>query len=506
MKSILSRIMYRVVSPCVRLLHASGICAAPLLLPGLESPRWVMGRLGAWVRYQSALRRVPAYHDFLEKKRSMAALAPSSWSTGSALAASFENLPFTDKENYVKVFSLDSRCVGGRMPKRGVIIDESSGSSGTPTNWIRGNKERASNRRAVKLGLARALGKEPPFVINAFALGPWATGINITLALSSSVRMKALGPDLAKIENTLLHFGPDFHYVIMGYPPFLKNLADSPRIDWKRYHISMIFGGEGMGESMRRYLQAKGIGKVYGSYGASDLDINLAAETDFTIALRRLLEANPALSKNLLRHPGALPMIFQFNPADFFIETTSEGELLVTVCRPGCLTPKVRYNIHDLGHVVRFPELKRILALEKIRPSDLDPAALDLPILFHYGRSDLSAAYFGCKIPPADIQETLFRMPELARTVDAFQLRTFDDEGGDKRLALALETKEGSLMEGAGHWGTLLFDTLASINQDFRESRRMVPMGKEPFLEFHAPGTGPFIGSDIRIKRNYVQK
>jgi phenylacetate-CoA ligase len=496
MNSIAARFAYRISSPALRMLHASGFCSGPLALPGFESLRWRVGRLGAWVRFQSARRRVPGYRDFLLSKVS----------EGMESSEKFASVPPTDKENYVKVFSLESRCVGGRLPTRGVVIDESSGSSGLPTNWVRGEKERAANRRVLNLSLRRALGKEPPFVINAFALGPWATGINITLALASSCRMKALGPDIAKIENTLIQFGPGHHYVIMGYPPFLKNLVDQAKLDWRRYQVSMIFGGEGMGESMRRYLQEKGIGKIYGSYGASDLDINLAAENDFTIALRRLLESRPSLAKRLLRHPGALPMIFQFNPADFFIETNAQGEMLVTVCRPGCLAPKIRYNIHDLGHVIRFPNLLRILEEEGVQISGLDANALDLPLLFHYGRSDLSVAYFGCKIPPADIQETLFRMPELARAVDAFQLRTFDDQGGDKRLALALEVAPDGLPEGPQHWGAALFDILAGINQDFRESRRMVPAGKDPFLEFHRPGTGPFSGADIRIKRNYVQR
>jgi phenylacetate-CoA ligase len=159
-----------------------------------------------------------------------------------------------------------------------------------------------------------------------------------------------------------------------------------------------------------------------------------------------------------------------------------------------------------VGHVLRFPDLVEILSKEGVRVSDLDAKALDLPLLFHYGRSDLSAAYFGCKIPPADIQETLFRLPELARVVDGFQLRTFDDDEGDKRLSLALEVPPDALAAGPAQWAETLFDTLATINQDFRESRLMVPVGKRPSLEFHAPGTGPFSGADIRVKRNYVRR
>ena len=226
--------------------------------------------------------------------------------------------------------------------------------------------------------------------------------------------------DLEKIANALRHFGPEHHYLILGYPPFLKQLVDRADIDWKRYRVSMAFGGEGMSESMRRYLQQKGIAKVYGSYGASDLELNMAAETDLTIALRRLLENRPELAARILRPGGTLPMIFQFNPSEFFVETNADGELLITICRPNYVAPKVRYNIHDLGHVMRYPDLRAVLAGEGIDLRSLDPGALDLPLLFHYGRSDASVSYYGCKIPPSDVQESLFRVPALAATVDAF--------------------------------------------------------------------------------------
>ena len=453
-----------------------------------------MGRLGVWVRFQSAWRTVPAYRDFVRLHM-----------TGDpADTLHLGGIPATDKTNYVKVFSLSQRCERGQLPRHGLVIDESSGTGGAPTNWVRGARERAANARSLRRGLTWRLGSEPLFVINAFALGPWATGINLTLSLSSWCQIKSLGPDLAKIGNTLRAFGPAHHFVIMGYPPFLKQLVDHLDLDWRQYNVSMIFGGEGMPESMRAYLLDRGIKRVYGSYGASDLELNIGAETDLTIGLRRMLAERPSLAARLLQHRGSVPMIFQFNPADFFAESTNDGELEFTVCRPGYAAPKVRYNIHDLGHVMRFPELRRHLSDEGIDLGTLDTAPLDLPLLFLYGRSDASVAFYGCKIPPADVQEALFRLPELARQVDAFRLHTFDDSQGDKRLIVLLEVAPDALAQGPAAWTAKVFDALAGVNQDFRESRRMVPTGKEPQLEFHEPGTGPFAGADIRIKRQYT--
>jgi phenylacetate-CoA ligase len=493
MNALLIRIKTLCLSPLLWLLHTSGFCSTLLMLRGMESVRWRIGRAGAWVQYRTALRRVPAYADLMHRLPGAAASQPT-----------IESVPPIDKTNYVSVFPLEARCLDGVFPATSMLIDESSGSSGKPTNWIRGVHERADNGRTIKRGLQHRLGHEPLFFLNAFALGPWATGINLTLSLSSWARIKTLGPDIAKITNALQQFGTAHHYVIMGYPPFLKQLVDRSGIDWHQYRVSMVFGGEGMSESMRRYLQQKGIARVYGSYGASDLELNIAAETEFTIALRRLLESQPTLAAKVFRHAGALPMIFQFNPSEFFIQSNDEGELLVTICRPRYVAPKVRYNIHDLGHVMRMPELRTLLAEEWAALERLAPDALDLPLLFHYGRSDASVSYYGCKIPPADVQEALFRLPHLARLVDAYQLQTFDDADGDKRLVIALEVEAEGLREGAETWRGCVFDTLAQVNQDFRESRRMVPSGKEPSLELHGIGAGPFAGADIRIKRKYV--
>ena len=484
--------IHRLLAPLWYLLHRSGLCSTVFMLRGFERVRWHVGRIGVRVRYESALQQVPAYRDFVS--------AHTSRHDKSAA-----DLPVTDKINYVNAYPMDARCESGRIPLRGVMIDESSGSSGRPTNWVRGAHERAANARTIRRGLKRRLqGDRPLFFINAFALGPWATGINLTLALSSWGRLKSLGPDIVKIANTLNDFGPSQHFVIMGYPPFLKQLLDRADVDWSRFTVSFIYGGEGMSESMRRYFEHRGIERVYGSYGASDLELNLAAETDFTIALRRLMETRPEIAARLMRHTGALPMIFQYNPADFFLETTVGGELLVTVCRPGYVAPKIRYNIHDLGHVMRFPALSALLAEFGVDITTLDANAMDLPVLLHYGRSDLSVAWYGCKIPPADVQETLFRMPAFATGIDAFRLHTFDDADGDKRLVIALEQVQELPPPPTETWSGQFFDTLAAVNQDFRESRRMAPAIKPPRLELHPQGTGPFDGADIRIKRQYV--
>ena len=45
--------------------------------------------------------------------------------------------PETTKDGYVRRYGFAERCRHGRIPVAGTVVDESSGSSGTPFNWLR---------------------------------------------------------------------------------------------------------------------------------------------------------------------------------------------------------------------------------------------------------------------------------------------------------------------------------------------------------------------------------
>jgi hypothetical protein len=151
-RTILGWLGYAFLSPAFLLLHSIGFCSGPLALRGLERLRWQMGLMGAWVRFQNAARTVPAYATFLDRS-----------GTHAASSLTLSGVPPTDKQCYVNVFPLEARCTGGRFPTSGVMIDESSGSSGMPTNWIRGAAERDANRRTIRYGLRHASATDRSF-------------------------------------------------------------------------------------------------------------------------------------------------------------------------------------------------------------------------------------------------------------------------------------------------------------------------------------------------------
>jgi len=473
----------------IKLIHISGI----------NKIRTFNSKARAYSEFIKAKRRVPAYKAFLKthnfSKPSFSGLVPN-----------IHEIPEIDKKNYINKFSIDARCVGGKIPTKNIIIDESSGSSGTATNWVRGLKERKRNAKMIEFGMRSLVGKEPLFVINAFALGPWATGVNVTMSCVSFSKLKSLGPEKEKIENTLKQFGKNHNYVIMGYPPFLKYLVDNSEIEWEKFNIAFIFGGESMSEGMRDYLFQKGIKKAYSSLGASDLELNISAENDFTISLRRLLRSNQSLQSKLLKHTGALPMIFQYNPTDFLIESSEAGELIVTIGRPDYISPKVRYNIHDRGHTLSIKDLYSILKSLNISLDKLARPQTDLPLLFHYGRADMTVSFFGANISPTDINEVIYSLPELSKIVNSYNLTIDEDNEGNKKLIISIEVQKGETIELLDLEKTqaAFFDNLSKINQDFREARKMLPNNRLTIISFEDFGSGSFKENDIRIKAKYI--
>lgn len=480
-----------------RLLVSSEATYRLLFVPGFERVRWRLGHWHAWLAYERARRDVPAYRAFLAEQGD-----PRPRVRG--LTPDLSVVPVTDKDVYVRRYSVEERCRGGTIPRAGVVIDESSGTSGEPNNWVRGPEELREVKRALQVALHHQLGREPLFVLNAFALGPWATGMNVSMSVVDIAILKSVGPDVVKIENTLRQFGPRYRYLIAGYPPFLKHVVDTIELDWSAYDVTAVFGGEGMSEAMRVYL-LRSFRRVFGSYGASDLEINIAAENDFTVALRGLLAEHEGLRGRLCRQEGALPMVFQYNPLDYHVETSTEGTLVVTVSRTRNASPKIRYDIRDLGHVVRFPEARHALRSAGVDVDDLGSRHSDLPLLFLYGRADHAVPYFGCKITPANVEEAVFSLPELAGCVGSFALLVSEDDEATKRLALALELREGG--EPPADTEALraaVLGRLAELNQDYREAARFMPAESVPTLELHAAGTGPFAGQDVRLKRHYI--
>ncbi len=276
------------------------------------------------------------------------------------------------------------------------MIDESSGSSGLPHHWVRSASERKDVRRLLQLNYDLMYGDRPRMLLNCFALGPWATGMNVSMSLADVGVLKSIGPDIQKLENTLHAFGTCYDYLVFGYPPFVKSFVDSTSLNLASYRMDLVVGGEGISERLRAYL-GRHFRSVRSSYGASDLEINIGIETDWTVVLRARCAADPALSLALFGRDSP-PMIFQYNPLDFLVEPLEGGEMAFTVCRVDGAAPKIRYNLRDQGGTYTWRALATRLAAHGIVASSLAARRGHFPILYLFGRSDLTVAFFGAKV------------------------------------------------------------------------------------------------------------
>ncbi|MEP7028235.1 MAG: CoF synthetase, partial [Candidatus Eisenbacteria bacterium] len=314
---------------------------------------------------------------------------------------------------------------------------------------------------------------------------------------------KSIGPDVKKLEATLHTFGKDYRYLVMAYPPFARAFVDATTLDLAAYHLDLVCGGEGMSEALRTHL-SRSFRSILSSYGASDLEINIGIETAFTVALRRCCAEDPALSRALFARDTP-PMIFQYNALDYVIETTPEGTLLFTIVRVDGAAPKLRYDLRDIGGTMTSRELAARLRAQGIAPASLAESRSAFPLLYVFGRGDLTVAFYGAKLYPTDLEAVIQGRAELAAVVRGFQFASVEDQEARRQLEIRLElVAEPSQTVPDPAWiRDAFYDGLADANQDFREVRRMFPR-EALAISIHPFGTGPFAGADDRIKRKYI--
>lgn len=479
----------------------------PRLLAGL-------GQLRAERASWRAAKRVPAYRDFLEQ----AAVDPDDLFPFGILG----RLPETDKRNYIDRYGLMERCVGGSVPYPGTTIDESSGSTGTPYNWIRGRREREVAHRNISFFARYAFGDGPLVTLNAFSMGAWAAGMNMSLGMTRHGIVKSIGPDIDKLLSTLTYLGPSYRFLISGYPPFLKHLLDEGArrgFPWDRYEVHGLVGGEGMTEELRDVLLER-FRSVYSGYGATDIEIGMAAESPVSVALRRLARRRPDVREALFGDDPRLPMVFQYNPLIHFLEVNELGEIICTVSRLDLLSPRIRYNVHDEGGLLGFATARERLAafgfdIERLgeRDETAGPRGplpwsrpIPLPFLWVNGRRDATISVMGANIYPEDIETVVYRDPTLVPRLHSFLLSTVDDERGVPRPMVALELADMAGVDD--RWRAAMADQLrdglTGLNIDYRSSIAEFPDAMQPIVTTYGLGEGPFAADATRIKQTRI--
>jgi len=450
-----------------------------------------------------ARRTVPAYRS----ATSTANPWRSAFETG-RLASYLEALPVLDKAGYIDRYPLPQRCRDGRLPAQGVELDESSGSSGRPYQWLRSRTELDQIEQGLAVQarcMLHTRAHQRVVVLNCFSMGAWATGSSVTAALRGLGLTKSCGPDADKALAALELIGPDACYVICGYPPFLATFLDAAAargIELHGYELWGFVGGEGMTEALRTRLE-RVFFQVRSAYGASDLDIGVAGETEPAVALRRAAAADPDLAQALFGHTGRLPMVFQYDPSTYHVETI-DGELVVTVTRR-LLSPRVRYAVHDAGGSISY---RAALAIAEAHGVRLPAGGPRLPFLFVAGRADSTLSYLGANLYPEDVDAALGTLADQHPDyrLGAFCLEMVDAPDGTSTPRIHVEAAgfEADVATVAEQLRAGIAEWLVTHNRDWAaaaaEDSRALAFEICPT----AAGTGPFQANAGRIKRRYV--
>lgn len=499
-------------------------------------------------RFKEAKAKVPAYKEHLEKE-------------GFELSGTTKlaDVPVTTKDNYIKTHMDDAwnTHIKGEFPDR-YKIDTSTGTTGKPTVWLRSDEEIRTVKNSIMTVGKFILGQREMLTVNAFALGPWATGLSVHELSRENGSVFSPGDDPEKIlecidlqysyeqnqlkkavtkfqrslsrtlkeddnvEDRLIDLGNDilsnllnnrelkvteavnqvltkkdfpqlYRYrhrytkmirklnakkkqiVISGYPPFLMELPrmieevakqklqreidsagddDEKRAElqaqiddfdpiayFSKYNLIGLVGGQAISEPMRDQMVDKGFMQVMSSLGASDLDINLGQETEAEVELRRTLQDNPGMAREMFGTNKGVPMVFRYDPLNYHIEVGDEDNHLIYTCnRDNRSSPRVRYDIKDTGRVYAASDVNAMLTKYGIFNDRLKTKS-NQPYLFIWGRD--STAAFGKVNVPFDELEGALKKVDPNEDVLKRAFYSYETDDNQNRFDIWLELNDG---------------------------------------------------------------
>ncbi|PIN76682.1 hypothetical protein COV17_01515 [Candidatus Woesearchaeota archaeon CG10_big_fil_rev_8_21_14_0_10_36_11] len=433
-----------------------------------------------------------------------------------------ERVPQKNKENYVRRYPIEARCMYEKLPAHG-NIDESGGTSGVATNWIHDFEEQNLLFRSLKFEFNYIFdGNTKNFlVISAWSTGPWATGVKFCELMERMALVKNTATDPKDIIKTLKMFGTNKNYLIGGYPPFVKNLIDecSREINWKRYNIDLVTGGEGVTLEWVNHIRKKlrPETKIISSYGASDVDIGIGFESPICFHIRKAVAGNKELQEKLFGKERELPMIFQYNPTVHYIRniTNKEGkpEFEITLLDKKAAIQKIKYNLHDEGKKFAYKELIFIMEghdknfLTNFMKKSGSKDILKLPFLCIFGRSDGTLSFDGANVFPDQIETSIIKNKDVAKKTNRFKIqKKYDrDHNVQFHVHIELKNRHKPSVSLKNKYAKIILDELMDVNPDFKESYTKNKKLK-PIINVYVFNHPLFRQDNVKAKNSYIIK
>ncbi|TVP64089.1 MAG: phenylacetate--CoA ligase family protein [Nodularia sp. (in: Bacteria)] len=403
--------------------------------------------------FNDVATNVPAYKAFLAAQKID--------STAIHTFEDFQKLPVINKENYISRYPLAQLCRYGKLEACDMIAT-SSGSTGKPTFWPRffTDELQIATRFEQIFHDSFYADSRRTLAVICFSLGTWVGGMfttNCCRYLASKgypLTVITPGNHKAEILRIVQEIGGAFDQVVLlGYPPFLKDVIDTglaDGVEWQQYQIKLVMAGEVFSEEWRS-LVGQRVGAqnpCYDSaslYGTADAGV-LGNETPLSICIRRFLAENPDAAKALFGE-SRLPTLVQYDPNSRLFEV--EDSTLLFSGDNGI--PLIRYNIMDTGGIIGYDTMLEFLAewgfdpVENLRSQtqQLPRGIHPLPFVYVFGRSNFIVSYFGANIYPENVTVGLEqgRIPQWV--TGKFVLQVKEDADQNRFLSIVVELAPG---------------------------------------------------------------
>ena len=424
---------------------------------------WQIGKERALDLFHKAAVRVPAYKDFLRRHKILHKKIRT--------IQDFQQVPFTDKKNYIRKYSLEKRCWDGQLHPANILA-MSSGTSGEPTFWPRSGFQEFEAAIIHEL-LYRYLfdiQKYSTLLIIGFPMGLYISGV-ATLFASWLVSQKGYSLTIASIGTNkedilkvsrLLQKGYQ-QIILAGHPFFMKDVIETGKeagVHWEKKQIKLIFCSEGFSEEWRKHVlsQIKTSLKptaIVSTYGSSEF-LLMAHETPASTSLKDVIEKNKNVKAELLWRWSS-SNLFQYNPFLRYIESVKD-ELLFTAASG---IPLVRYNLHDMGRIISLEAAKR--AMPKLKPR------WQLPFLALGGRSDYTIVFYAANIYPEHIRQALDHKPFLSKITGKFVMRKDYTRKMEEFLEINIELRNNIRLDSSFSRDIQkrVFDHLQKVNMEY---------------------------------------
>ena len=261
-----------------------------------------------------------------------------------------------------------------------------------------------------------------------FVLNTCAMGVTIPTTLPSINLSVRSDKAIALLRALRPHYR---QFVVTSDVYFLKKLIEDGRnagMQWSRWPVQFVTGGEWFPESYRQYLaelldvnldRRRPKTHILGSMGAAELGVNLCFETHDTVRLRRLAAADERVRQALFGPVDTIPMIGHYDPQRWFIEVASPqepashgGAFAFTSLDMQAAMPLVRYQTGDCGHVFSHRHVSRVLRSLK---HDAYIPTSRYPLLAVAGRLDQSVTVAGKAVRMEHLRSLLYSNRTTAR-------------------------------------------------------------------------------------------